>query len=86
MIHPVARVLDEKNGIVEYIASNETIDSYNEVIRADGWQFNRFQKNAPFVDSHNYNSIDCLLGKVIDFRVTGKTLSGIKRERHQHNS
>lgn len=73
-IHPVARVLDETKGIVEYIASNQTPDSYNEVIRADGWQFSRFQKNAPFVDSHNYQSIDCLLGKVIDFAVKGKNL------------
>ena len=68
-IHPVVRVLDEAKGIVEYVASDETLDSYNEIVRADGAQFNRFQKNAPFVDSHNYECIDCLLGKVIDFQV-----------------
>lgn len=73
-IHPTIRVLDEKAGLVEYIASNETLDSYCEVIKADGWRFNDFRKNAPFVDSHNYESIDCLLGKVIDFRVDGKNL------------
>ncbi|HEY3853504.1 MAG TPA: hypothetical protein VGO67_03820 [Verrucomicrobiae bacterium] len=33
-----------------------------------------FQKNAPFVDSHNYTSIDCLLGKVVDFRVKNRQL------------
>jgi hypothetical protein len=73
-IHPEIRVLDEKQGIVEYIASDETIDSYREVIRANGWRFDDFQKNAPFVDSHNYSSIDCLLGKVIDFKVQGRQL------------
>jgi hypothetical protein len=73
-LHPQIKVLDATQGIVEYIASNETIDCYQEIIRADGWQFNRFEKNAPFVDSHNYESIDCLLGRVIDFRISGKNL------------
>lgn len=73
-IHPQIKVLDAMQGIVEYIASNETIDSYREIIRADGWKFNRFQKNAPFVDSHNYESIDCLLGRVLDYSVQGKNL------------
>jgi hypothetical protein len=73
-IHPQIRVLDEKQGIVEYVASDETLDSYNEIIRADGWRFDDFQKNAPFVDSHNYMSINSLLGKVIDFGVQGKEL------------
>jgi hypothetical protein len=73
-IHPQIKVIDEKAGIVEYVASNETIDSHNEIVRADGWKFNRFQKNAPFVDSHNYGSIACILGKVLDYSVTGSNL------------
>jgi len=73
-IHPEVRVLDEKAGIVEYIASNETLDSYREVIKADGWRFDEFDKNAPFVDSHNYESVGCLLGKVIDHQVKGRQL------------
>ena len=73
-IHPETRVIDQAKGIVEYIASNQAIDSYNEIIRADGWKFNRFSKNAPFVDSHNYGSIDCLLGQVVDYKIDGKNL------------
>lgn len=68
------RVLDEKSGLVEYIASDESIDSYREVVRADGWRFNRFAKNAPFVDSHRYDSIECVLGKVVDARVDKRRL------------
>jgi hypothetical protein len=63
------RVLDERTGIVEYIASDETLDAYNEVIRSKGWRFSMFEHNSPFVDSHNYNSIDALLGNVIEFGV-----------------
>jgi Phage capsid family len=73
-IHPQVRILDEKNGLVEYVASSETLDSYSEIIRADGWRFDDFSKNSPFVDSHNYSSIECLLGKVVDFKVSGRRL------------
>ena len=45
-IHPVVKVIDEKAGIVEYIASDESLDSYNEIVKADGARFDRFQKNA----------------------------------------
>lgn len=73
-LHPEIRVLDEARGLVEYVASDETLDSFREVIRADGWRFNRFTRNAPFVDSHDYRSIDKLLGRVTDFCVSGRKL------------
>jgi hypothetical protein len=68
------RVIDEKKGLVEYIASDETLDSYREIIRAEGWRFTNFRKNAPFVDSHDYYTIDNLLGKVSDFQIKDKQL------------
>jgi hypothetical protein len=71
-IHPVVKVIDEKAGIVEYIASDESLDSYNEIVKADGARFDRFQKNAPFVDSHQYDTIGCCLGAVIDWRVVNR--------------
>ena len=73
-IHPEVKVIDAAKGLVEYIASDETLDSYREIIRADGWRFTRFQKNAPFVDSHDYHTLEKLLGKVVDFKVVGKRL------------
>lgn len=73
-IHPEVKVIDAKSGVVEYVASDETLDSYREIIRAAGWRFNHFKRNAPFVDSHDYSSIEKLVGKVVDFRVEGKQL------------
>lgn len=73
-LNPVARVLDEAKGLVEYVASDETLDSYREIIRASGWRFTNFKKNSPFVDSHDYSTIDRLLGKVVDFAVRGGRL------------
>jgi hypothetical protein len=74
IIHPETRVLDERRGLVEYVASDESVDSYQEIIRASGWRFTHFRKNAPFVDSHNYGSIDRVLGRVVEFKVTGRRL------------
>lgn len=68
-IHPQVRIMDEKSGLVEYVASDETLDSYREVIKVEGWRFDQFKKNAPFVDSHDYSTIEKLVGKVVDFKV-----------------
>jgi hypothetical protein len=53
---------------------DESVDSYREIIRANGWKFTNFKKNAPFVDSHDYSTIDKQLGRVIDFNVEKKSL------------
>jgi hypothetical protein len=74
LIHPEVRIVDARRGIVDYIASDETVDSFHEVIRAAGWRFTHFARNAPFVDSHDYSTIGKCLGKVIDFRVEGAQL------------
>jgi hypothetical protein len=73
-LNVVPRVMSEKDGTVEFIASDETMDCHNEIIRVSGWQFTHFAKNAPFVDSHDYSSITKLLGQVVDFRVEKKQL------------
>lgn len=68
------RILSEADGTVEYIASDATLDSYNESILPGGWRFNLFQLNAPFVDSHNYHCIEYLLGRVTSARIEGGKL------------
>lgn len=73
-ICPEIKIIDQAKGIAEYVASDETLDSYREIIRADGWRFDHFQKNAPFVDSHDYSSVEKLVGSVIGAEVQGKKL------------
>jgi hypothetical protein len=68
-IHPEIRVIDASAGIVDYIASDETLDCYNEIIAARGWLFDRFEKNAPLVNSHDYSDIKQQLGRITDFYV-----------------
>jgi hypothetical protein len=73
-IQTEVKMIDEAKGIVDYIASSDALDSYRERILQSGWKFNRFAKNAPFVDSHDYGSIEKLLGKVTDYKVKGNQL------------
>lgn len=67
-----AKVLDKEAGLVEYVASDETIDAYRELVRADGWRFDLFEKNSPFVNTHDYSDIRKQLGVVVDWRVDKK--------------
>lgn len=74
-LHPKTRVLDASEGLVEYVASDESLDSYHEVIRAAGWRFDeRFERNPVFIDSHSYWGIRDVLGRVVDWRVSDKQL------------
>lgn len=71
------RVIDAKTGTVEYIASDESLDSYREVIRANGWLFDFFQKNSTFLNAHQYGDINYVLGKVIEFYVSKRRLINV---------
>lgn len=73
-ITPEIKIVSKADGLVDYIASDESIDSHREIVAAKGWQFTRFAKNAPFVDSHDYWSLDKLLGQVVSYQVTGGKL------------
>jgi hypothetical protein len=73
-IHPEIRIVDRTKGIVDFVASDETLDYYHEIVRAAGWKFTNFRRNAPLVDSHDYSTVEKLLGKVTDFRVEGGKL------------
>jgi hypothetical protein len=73
-LNVTSRILSEAEGLVEYVASDATLDSYRECILSSGWRFSMFEKNSPFVDSHNYYSIEALLGKVVRVRVEGGQL------------
>lgn len=64
-----SKVLSETEGTVEFVASDETLDCYQEIVRVGGWRFTHFAKNAPFVDSHDYSSITKLLGQVVSWKL-----------------
>lgn len=63
------RVLSDAAGTVQFVASDETLDCYGEIVRVGGWRFTHFAKNAPFVNSHDYGDIRNLLGQVVEWRL-----------------
>jgi hypothetical protein len=70
-VHPVIKVLDEKAGIVN---TSPAMNHWTLTTRSSGPKamLQPLPENAPFVDSHNYGCIDCLLGQVIDWRVQNR--------------
>jgi hypothetical protein len=75
-----AKVISDEEGTVDFVASDETLDCYGEIVRVNGWMFDHFAKNAPFVDSHDYSTIEKLLGQVVSWRVENNQL--IERVRY----
>jgi HK97 family phage prohead protease len=51
--------------VMDFIASDETVDRYNERIKQDGWQLDNFLANPVVPDCHDYSSIGKILGRDI---------------------
>jgi HK97 family phage prohead protease len=49
--------------VIEFISSDETLDRYQEVILASGWQLERYRRNPVFQNSHQYGDILFTLGR-----------------------
>lgn len=56
---------------LDFVATDETLDRYNEVIKLDGWQLDNFRRNPVVVDSHDYSSVLKILGSAPSLAVTG---------------
>jgi HK97 family phage prohead protease len=51
--------------VMDFIASDETVDRYNECIKQNGWQLDNFLSNPVVPDCHDYSSISKILGRDI---------------------
>jgi HK97 family phage prohead protease len=51
--------------VLEFIASDETLDRYEEVIRADGWDLRHYNQNPVFQNAHNYGDVIHTLGRAL---------------------
>lgn len=49
--------------VLEFVATDETLDRYDEVIKLDGWQLENFRANPVVVDTHDYSSVLKILGR-----------------------
>jgi HK97 family phage prohead protease len=62
------------DAVVEFIASNDKLDRYDEVIDAKGWQLDNYKRNPVFQNSHKYGDICFTLGKSVLTEVRGNAL------------
>lgn len=60
--------------IIEFTASNDRVDRYNEVITAAGWDLTEYKRNPVFQNSHKYGDIMFTLGKSLFTEVRGNAL------------
>jgi len=64
---------------MDFIASDETLDRYDEVVSVDGWQLENFRKNPVIPDCHDYSSIGKILGRAQSIAVAdGKLVNRVE--------
>ena len=49
--------------VMDMIASDETMDRYNECIKVNGWDLDCYRRNPVVVDSHDYSSVAKIIGR-----------------------
>ena len=57
------RAVDDKARTIEFVASNETVDRYGDIIRVAGWELANYKKDPVFLWAHR--SGDPPIGKTI---------------------
>src|SRR6185369_9785775 len=61
----VTAAADNPNNLpmVDFVASDGTLDRYEEVVDPKGWQLENYRRNPVFQNSHQYGDILHTLGK-----------------------
>src|SRR5437016_5094467 len=50
---------------LDFIASDETLDRYGEIISAGGWRLDNYRRNPVFQNAHQYGDVIFTLGKAL---------------------
>src|SRR5436305_2906278 len=60
--------------VLDFVASDETLDRYDEIISASGWRLENYQRNPVFQNAHQYGDVIFTLGKALVTEVRGGRL------------
>jgi HK97 family phage prohead protease len=63
---------NEQSRVINFIISNETQDSYRDVVSADGWDLERYNKNPVVLWAHDKSQLP--VARAMDVRVEGDAL------------
>lgn len=73
------KAIDEDAGSVDAVVSTGSVDREGDVIRADGWDLENFNRHPILLSSHNYMSLRSQIGEWDNVRVEGNALRGTAR-------
>ncbi len=59
--------------VIDFISSDESLDRYDEIVSATGWELAAYRRNPVFQNSHQYGDIIFTLGRalVTEVRIVG---------------
>ncbi|MGA2788076.1 MAG: HK97 family phage prohead protease [Verrucomicrobiota bacterium] len=63
---------------LDFIATDETLDRYNEVVKLNGWQTDNYMANPVVPDCHDYSSIARILGRTVSLTVTDQMVNRVE--------
>jgi hypothetical protein len=61
---------------LDFVASDETLDRYGDVICASGWHLDTYRRNPVFQNAHQYGDILFTLGRALVTEIRGADDSG----------
>lgn len=69
-LHMESKAVAGDQPIIAYIATDDTVDRYNESILPTAWKnFDNFKRNPVITDCHNYSSVGFVLGRAVRYEV-----------------
>lgn len=60
--------------VIDFVASSDRLDRYDEIIVADGWRLENYRRNPVFQNAHQYGDILFTLGRALVTEVRGGRL------------
>ena len=75
-IRDEVKVVSEAEATIDAVVSTESKDRDGDVIRAAGWQLDKFNAHPVLLDSHNYHSTRSQIGEWVSMGIVGKRLIG----------
>jgi uncharacterized protein len=74
------------NSCLDFVSSDETLDRYDEIISASGWNLANYQRNPVFQNAHQYGDIIFTLGRAIITEVRQRGQSSSSSSSSSSNS
>ena len=75
----VTKVLDEANGLISAVVSTESKDRDGDVIKAEGWNLDNFNRHPVMLANHDYHSLKSQIGVWEKMEVAGDSLHGVAK-------